>query len=645
VIKWNENTADALRNTAVVLTPLLLLYSSAQQLAVGVTVGALLISLTDLPGNRRSKSRSALQSIALFFLVSMVFSASLFSPLLTGIVLVVATFLLAMLPALGVRSGAAGAMATALMVFLLGLRPHDPWLTSFYILIGCCWFYLVTLIQVYLAPFRSLRQALQEALEATGDLLETKAACYDPKVPLEDGYRRIIKLHIRVSEKQELVRQLLLSDRAAMRKQDVRVEKLVQSAIRVISLYEQVIAMHYDYAVVRERLAPSGALALSQELGSLLAAQAKGGEFDQQQFENLLSQLAACGLQVPKAEASVIQGIITNVRAIRDTLYMIGHDTPGQLAVPIDTMAFLPDKGDYQKKLKAQLHFYSPVLRFALRLAILMGVGYTATRFFSTDPYSYWMLLTIIIVARPRLSVTWQRNWERLAGTGAGVLVAALLLWGIQPVMLLLLIAALGLFGFFVWNRPKYGWSVACITVCVLVSLSVYRGEPQLLLTARVGYSLAGCVLAIAGIFLFPVWSHAELEELVKLAVTGNREFLAAVGQGAKQEEIWLKRKTAHLRLARLSEGMTYARQEPGKHDLEDLEHIQVLNYRINAVIISLFLTGRQPNQDSIARSLNHLDDFLHNRRQLEQPVNEKLLKGTQLLEALSCELAYFVNT
>lgn len=633
MIKWNENTADALRNTAAVLVPLLLLYQSAQELAVGIAVGVLLISLTDMPGNRRSKGLSALQCILLFFVVSMVFSASLFSSVLTGVVLVIATFLLAMLQGLGARSGSAGAMATALMVFMLGLHPHNPWLTSFYILIGCCWFYLVTLIQVYLSPFRSLRQALKEALEAMGDLLDAKAACYDPTLPLDEGYRNIIRLHIKVWEKQELIRQLLLSDRAAMRTRDARVEKLVQSAMRVISLYEQVIAMHYDYAEVRDIL-PSEVLMLSRALGHLLAVQAKGGRLDNQKFEEITNQLAA--YQLPKAEATLVQGIITNVRAIRDKLSTTGPN----VQEPINAQAFLPDQGDNVKKIKAHLHFGSPVLRFALRLAILIGVGYIAARLFSTDHYNYWLLLTILIVARPRLSVTWQRNWQRLAGTGIGVLVAGLLLWTIHATVILLVVSALALFGFFLWNRPKYAWSVACVTICVLVSLSVYRGETQILLTARVAYSLAGCALAIAGIYLFPVWSHAELEELVRSAVKGNRDFLAKVAVEAGQAEVWLARKSAHLRLARLSEGLAYARHEPLKNDLDQLEHIQVLNYRINAVIISLFLAGTKPNPDVIARSLNYLDDFLNSSTPADVPLKGKLLKGAQLLESLSHSLA-----
>jgi uncharacterized membrane protein YccC len=540
VFKLNENVSDAIRNTLAVLLPLLVLYRLLPQLALGMAVGALLISLTDLPGNRRAKTRSALQSICIFFLVTLVFSLSLADAVWTGIVLITLTFFLSMLAALGMRSMAAGGMGVALMVFLLGLRPHEPWAFSAYIMLGGIWFYIVVLIQVYLWPFRSLRQALTEVLYTTGKFLEAKAACYDVKVPLDEGYRRTIALHLRVSDKQELVRELLISDKAAMRKDDAKVRELSWKATLVIGLYEQVTAMHYDYAVVRERLADSGALKISSELIRQLAVGAKGKQIDTTRFNELIASLHNCATIVSKEEASVVNGIATNIKAIKETLDKIGVASANEpLPAPADAEAFLPDKRDYKSKLKAQLHFRSPILRFSLRLTILMAVGYTAAHFFADDNYSYWLLLTIVIVARPRLAVTWQRNWQRLFGTFTGVVVAGLLILLLKNAALFLVISAVALYGFFAFNRPRYGWSVFCVTVCVLLSLSVYRGEVLLLLSARVWYSLVGCALAIAGIFLFPVWSHAELDDLARQAVAANRAFLAAVAEGKSLKEVW----------------------------------------------------------------------------------------------------------
>lgn len=650
--RLKESVIDALRNTLVVLAPLILLYATHRQMAIAMAVGALLISLTDLPGNRRNKTLTALQSIMVFLLISLLFSAALPKPVITGLMLVGFTFLLSMLAALGGRSTVVGTMGIILMVFILGLQPHEPLTFSFYLLAGCIWFYLVSLIQVFLWPFRSLHQGLRETLSATADFLKAKANCYDPNVSLEESYRQIITLHLRVSEKQELVRQLLLSDRAAMRKSRPQVKRLLNSSIKVIGLYEQITAMHYDYEVVRRRLAPTSTLIIITELISLLAEEADQSKkriltrkFER--YQELSIELGRIAIGLPTEEKAVVNGILTNVGAIRQLLEDIHFDRDNTVANS-NFNAFLPRGDNYWQKFKLQLHFQSPVLRFSLRLALLFGIGYLATLFFTKDHYSYWLLLTIVIVARPKLALTWQRNLERLSGTFAGVVLASLFIFLIKPTVILLAIASFALLGFFAWNRPRYGWSVCCITICVVICLSLYNGQPMVIVSARVWYSLAGCAVAFAGIFIFPVWINIELEELGRSAMEGNRLFLEAVVNRLEQQEIWLARKEAHLRLARLSEGIRHARVEPGKVDLPRIEHIQVLNYRINAVIISLFLSGRKLNHKSAEHTINYLNhDWVGTvyARGISEPKKDNhLLKGQGLLEELAYTLATFTR-
>jgi uncharacterized membrane protein YccC len=640
-----ENVADALRNTLIVLLPIVVLYHSHRQAGIGMGVGALLISLTDLPGNRRGKVLTALQSLLIFFLVSLIFSASLPSALLAGLILLSLTFLLSMTAALGGRTGVAGTMGIVLMVFTLGLRPQEPLWFSAFIVAGGAWFHLVSLVQVLIWPFRSLHQALRETLSATADFLKAKAACYDPVLPLEEAYRQIIALHLRVSEKQELVRQLLLSDHPGA-------QQLLNTAIRVIGLYEQVTAMHYDYVVVRERLATSGALPLTAELIALLSEETRrlsrvvpvsrplNPTLNDSAYTQLSDQLSLMAAGLQQEDAAVIKGILINTAAIRRLLAEIVLDEGPVMEDLPQPGAFLPEEGTYASKFRAHLNFRSPVLRFSLRLTLLFAVGYLATLFFASDPYSYWLLLTVVIVARPRLALTWQRNLERLSGTLSGVLLAGLVLLLIKPVTVLLAIAGLGLLCFFAWNRSAYARSVTGITVCVVICLSLYHGQPTVIAAARLWYSLAGCVLAFAGIFVFPVWINAELEDLAQAATAGNRLFLKAVLQQAAQQDVWLARKEAHLRLARFSEGLRHARVEPGKVDLPRLEHIQVLQYRINAVIISLFLAPRPSGLEKAEKALARLEDYGRSENLvLSVPRDNRLLKGADLLDALVCEL------
>jgi len=646
-----------------VLLPLLLLYSSHQQIAVGMAVGALLISLTDLPGNRRSKMLTAVQSLSVILVTSVVFALCLPNPLLTGIALTCFTFLWCMLAALGPRSTGAGAMGIALMVFMLGLRPHQPLTFSLLILLGGAWFYLVSLAQVFIWPFRSLHQALREVLAATAGFLEARALCYDPAAPLEESYRRTIAMHLRVSDKQEVVRNILLSDRSAMRNSGTYVKSLLNISIKAIGLYEQVTAAHYDYVVIRERLASSGVLSVAAEIIRLQAREIKwlsnvvplskqlAPPVSKDRYDELIASLKTLAAGLPNEDAAVINGFLINADAVFKLLETIRLNKIEDIAnADSNWGAFLPRTANFKKLLLAQLHFRSPVLRFSLRLTLLFVVGYCSTLLFVKDAYGYWLLLTILIVSRPRLALTWQRNLERLVGTVVGVIAASLLLLITQSAVMILPVAALALTGFFTWNRNHYSRSVCCVTLSVVLCLSIYHGQPIMILSARIAYTIAGCALAFAGIFVFPVWVGSQLNELARLAVEGNRQFLAAVLNGGETATIWLARKEAHLRLARFSEGLRHARVEPGKFNLPRLEHVQVLNYRINSVIISLALSPRRKglslSNTSPQRILQYLDGYGNGNglqptiKTPAQKAAQPLLKGMELLEALAFELS-----
>ncbi|GAB3926000.1 hypothetical protein GCM10028827_16270 [Mucilaginibacter myungsuensis] len=490
-------------------------------------------------------------------------------------------------------------MGIALIVFLLGLRPGEPLQFALAILLGCIWFELVSLLQVWIWPFRSLRQALVEARTATAEFLRAKADHYDPSVPLEAAYQKTIALHIRVWEKQELVRQLLPTKGQA--------PELALEAVRVIGLYEQVTAMHYDYAEIRELLADTGALPLMTQLIRALA--------DGSPTDSLRERLA-------KYNEPVIHSVLINTQAIQQL----------DATAPPEMDAFRPTL----PPLRSHLTLHSPVLRFAIRLSVLFAVAYAGIYFFAKDPYSYWLLLTIVIVARPRLALTWQRNLERLGGTIVGLCISGILLWVIFSTTLLLIVSAVSLFAFFVWNRPRYSFSVAGITICVVLCLSLYHGGPPLIVTARLLYSLAGCALSFTGLLIFPVWVRAEISELAIAAVAANRDFLQALILQQDQLSIKLARKAAHLRLAKLSEGIAHARVEPGHADLGYYEHLQVLNYHINGVIISLYLSGRTID-DTVA--LDQMNAFLNGKDNSTPEPSQGLNKGIRLLQRLTAEL------
>lgn len=615
-----EYFTDALRNTLVIVLPITWLFIQGHaQVAIGIGVGALLISLTDLPGNRTGKLQTAILSIVVFFLTAFIISSSLGNLWFTGTAFLLLTFLLSMLSIFGNRSALTGTMAIILSTFTLGLHPDEPLLFSCYVFVGGFWYYLVSLLQITIWPYKYLHHAIFECLTSTARFLKAKAKCYDTDVPLGICYQETISLHIKVNEKQDLVRNLLLSDRYAMDPANSKGKQLLTVAQKAIGLYEQVTAIHYDYDLIRTSLGQSGSLPLITSLIDILSEELKILSSDFLRPGKNKSGLSAnAEFNVQKHALSVLAGkendiasdiilkILQNITDIQTQILDISSSAvtiqqyPDQQINTEDYSIFLSPQSFGSGFFKRQFNLNSTAFRFSLRLALSFLAAYLLTLLFPSEKYSYWMLLTIVIVARPRFGITWERNKERLWGTLIGVVIGLLLLVLIKQTLLLLILSVIFLLGFFTFNRIRYAVSVMCITPAVIICLSLYHGHTDHILSERIYYTLAGCSIAFVSVYLFPVWESRQLKTLTANAIEANIIFFRMVikqkaGEVADNNEASLARKNAHLALARLSEAFHHIHLEPmnNKIDVRKIEIIQELNYRINAVITSLFLSGK----------------------------------------------------
>jgi len=621
---YGEYFTDALRNTATVVLPVVLLFFNHQaHAAIGVGVGALLISLTDVPGNKTNKFKSAVACIITFSLTAFLISSSLHHPWLTASGIFLLSFIFSMLAIFGYRFALMGTMALILAIFTLGLHPEDPLLFSWYIFIGGSWYYLISLLQIIILPYRSLHQAIFECITSTAAFLKSKANCYNADIPLEECYQENIALHIKVSEKQELIRELLLSDKTAMKPTNERGQQLLRTAISVIDLYEQVTAIHYDYAFVRKALSKTGALNLIIELIEILAEEMNvlSGTFlrpsrkAQQslrliKFEQIKTSLRNYAISENETNASILLKVLKNLEDIDLHIQVIRKDQPISAIHPdlkwndIAYEDFLPPQLLKPGSLKQHFSFSSPIFRFSLRLAFLCLGAYLITFLFPYGKYSYWMLLTIVIVAKPRFGLTWKRNIERLSGTFIGAILGLVLLLIIRQESLLLSLSTFFLLGFFTFNRIKYVVSVICITAMVILCLSIYSGHADYIITERIGYTIAGCAMAFLAAFLFPIWELKGLKSLISNILDANINYLNKViaelwGEGVGITESKLARKSGYIQLAKFSEALHYIHLEPkGKSiDIQGIHKIQILNYRINAIIASLSLSAKQQDQ------------------------------------------------
>jgi uncharacterized membrane protein YccC len=593
-----------------------------------------LISLTDLPDNRLNKLKTALWSIIVFFATTLVVSSVLDHVYLTAVVVVIAAFSFSMFAVYGQKLSLIGTMALIVCTFVMGLHPARPLYFSSYILLGGVWYYVISLIQILLRPYRSLHHAIFECLMSSAVFLNAKAKNYDVHIPLDLQQKEAIKLHIKVNQKHELIRNLLLTDKYAMNPDNPKGQLLLERARLLIDLYEQLNAVHYDYVLVRETLATGPSLKLIATLIELLAkeleqlgrhvrsAKAYKGEVATnieyyQKRVVLLQEME----RLNESQRKIVLKVISNMNDIVRIIEMIrGNErTPEQhlqeLSGSISYPLFIT--GD-RFSIKEHLTLKSPIFRFSLRLAICFLFGFLLIWQLEPSKYSYWLFLTLVIVARPKFSITWKRNLQRLKGSLGGVVIGLILIYFVKSPAVLLSFSVIFLLGFYAFNRLNYTISVLFITPAVILTLGSYQGHFDHIVHDRIIFTVLGCVIAIFATYLFPIWDSRQLKAKISRATKDTLHYLQVAIERKENlgENISrMARKNANLSLSALSEAIESASQEPMRNhiDFNGLYGVQSTIYQINAIITSIYLSvNHKPEQADpllVDRIVSNLSD------------------------------------
>lgn len=611
-----EHSGDALRNILTTIIPsIFIFYSGHLDIAIAVGVGSLLASLTDLPGNRKDKWKSAKWCIPLFFIASLATTFVLTNPWLLLLVLIGSAFLCTLLSLFGSRVGVVGTMTLILVCFIIGMWPSKVFLFAVEITAGATWYYIISMILAYLYPHRSLRHALSDGFRSMSTLLHAKSKCYDDRIPLESTYTEIGRVHIQVSEQQEAIRLLLLQERNIRTTGKV---KWLDQTYGLIDLYDLLMAQDHDYESVRQTLAPTHCLADIRALIALLAVEVDslGAQYSKRPFsERSITNTSLAQAYINKLVdvrdqhqgdvRTILDSLLINIQSIIGLIQQIRSkysqsDTAQNNVSEQQYRNFLtlPPKG--WSAVKKQLTLRSTVFTFALRIAVLFGLGGSVGLLFPEYRYAYWILLTIAIVARPGFSTTQRRNFQRLIGTFVGIVVGLGLLYIVHDIATLLLIAAFGLYLFFLFNRPNYMVSVIFITIAIVLALKCYEGDLHDILGSRIIFTLIGSLLAVLGYFFVPLRQNRSMLQIADAVLQHNQKYYEIVQSQWNDQllniySIRLARKQSQVVLASFSDAFHLLQKEPGykKRDWSAVNTFHALAYRINSLIVGLSVNLR----------------------------------------------------
>jgi len=643
--------SDGLRTTLAILLPALFFFQVQNQPDWGLMVGlgALCASITDSPGPLVHKRNGLLVCCGFIFVTAILTGYARLNPWILGLEIGALSFFFALFNVYGNRAAAVGSAGMLIMILTMDrpLPTSSIWWHALLILLGGIWYTAISLAFRQFRPYRQAQQALAECIHEIADFLRIKADFYDGHTNLDDDYRRLVAQHVKVSEKQDVVRELLFKSRRMVEETTLEGRALVLTFSEVVDLYEQISAMYYDYHSLRERFGSTGLLnevarliwRLVEELDAIgLSIQEKGTRQTPLDLSTDLAQLYAQIDNLTVSEQTgnplVLKRILVSIRQLTERingLLYLPVDAPQPTekapATSYDYSRFVSHQPIRLSQLRDNLSLRSTTFRYALRMAIACLVGYLIATLWSSGHHTYWILLTITFILKPAYALTRQRNRDRLLGTLAGGLIGVLLLLTIANTTVLFVFMVVFMLGTYSFQRWNYITMVVCVTPFVLILLHFMGVGLREVVEERVLDTIVGGLIALGASYgLFPRWESDQVANHLRDVLRADLQYLQKLadslsGKPVSVIEYKLARKELYVQSANLSAAFERMLSEPKSKQShqQDLLEFAVLNH-IFASNIATIATNTV-NQDTLSlgnqvlrplrRSVAHLQDAL----------------------------------
>lgn len=274
-------------------------------------------------------------------------------------------------------------------------------------------------------------------------------------------------------------------------------------------------------------------------------------------------------------------------------------------------------KNDIQRK--------SVRFTFAFRGALLMSIGVFLVALFNIEN-GKWIIFTLGAINQPYLDKATVKLRDRIIGTIGGVaifLVVYSIVTGDSARMSLLLIV-----GYAMNYITKYTYSVVCITLFALGSISVGANIPYIA-TQRLVFILIGCIIAIiADKLIFPTYAYKYTQVAINKATANNEEIVNLLSQKDISVEVFNKKvRPLIIKNRWFNKYIAYNNIMLDSKDID--EYINNQNIFINDVISFnslLYTTDNNINLEQvISNNFSSIENNLSNSKKLSNLAIESI--------------------
>jgi len=594
LIKFLRSTdfSKAIVLTIAIVIPIAV-FSNLGLLEIGVSMamGSLLSSPSDVAGSFKHK---VMGIMAAAFLGAISFCiagyASQFSWAVAPMLLVM-MFGIAYLSVYGFRASLvtfAGLLAVVLSFANISSE-IEIWQKSILIFGGGFFYMLISIAWYLLKPERASEQQIAETMELTADYLRLRIRMLDPESDLETIQKELFQKQTELNEHHESLRELLITFRMSSGSSGYTRKRLL-IFIDLVDMLELAMANPIDYPQMRKvldsdfielKVFKEFSLKMAEQLDRIALSVHKNSTMPENKLSEELKKVENILLKYrdtihisEKRESMLVLRNFYDYQVRQsqkiNNIDRVLRNLEGKKRIfkDKDVQQFLTQQEYSFKTLRTNFQFNSSIFRHALRLAIVVLVGYLLGSYFSVQN-AYWILLTIVVIMRPNYGLTKQRTRKRIVGTLIGGAMAIGIVFITQNTTVYAILGILSLTLAFSLIQRNYTTAAMFITLSIIFIYALLQPEVLNVIQFRILDTVIGAGLAGLGNFiLWPKWELKELNSVIGNSINSNIGYLEEIDDYYHKKEnlpisYRLARKKAFLDMGELSGAFQRMTQEP----------------------------------------------------------------------------------
>jgi uncharacterized membrane protein YccC len=584
------------------------------------TLGAISASISDLPAPWREKARTMGFGFTLALLSTVAIQLALPWPVAAVLMIGAISFVGGLVTGLGRWAVAVGMQAVIPMVFILGF-PRETFPAAVRIELmfaaGGVAYIVIALLATVFTDASARRMVASETIREFSIYMRAVAAVFDPDRELTAAYGVTIRQQSALSEQLQSARALLL-ERSGTSGERLR---LAASIGILLDALDALVAAQSDVELIRQT--PAAATVLAR-IGDALRV----GSLD---LEHLSLELLTTGhptlppdhqlaIDALKAEAARVETeamdtksraalatatwrLVLSLGQVRRLEQSLSNDATARAAIgDVDLAAFIPQRTYALSALAPHLSRDSPVMRFAVRLALAMMAGALVAQSLGDKRHGNWVVLTIAVVMRAGYGLTRQRRDDRIIGTLVGCVLAAGSV-AYLPAAALVAVQGVAVAVIHSFARLNYRISATGASVMALVSLHLVEPWVSAPILERLADTLVGAAIAHLFNYFWPRWEFLEAPGLARRLQAQLAAFTAAALESEVSDHDYrLARKNVIEAMAALSDSAGRMSIEPmrARRGLDEMADLLIAAFslvaQLSAARLAVQTGGRGPD-------------------------------------------------